>query len=174
VINEINPIPNVPQSDVTTASQKAVKVARPDIIFSEKTTLPEQVMFDLIYESLSGQEIISLTRNDLINGQNVSYGRISNARSLSIEYNPKNIFTLPGTSSLFFNSFAIKFEEHVPEEGTGPINPGNGLRKTVYLDEDSYDLVINVTGLQKSDNVEIQVLNAGMVVGDTMYSMEES
>lgn len=155
-------------------TEKALKIATPDIILFEEEGLGAALMIDLIFEQIGGQEIINIARNDIINGQKISYSLISNADQVNNAYNTKNIFSAPGTLDSFFKNFAIRLEIHVPERGTGP---GGEL---VYIDKNNLDetkrnrLVIDVTRMGINEQVEIQVLNSGEVLGDILDIVEES
>jgi hypothetical protein len=155
-------------------TEKAIKVATPDLILFDEEGLPIDIMTDLIFEQIGGQEIINIARNDIINGQRISYNLISNADQINNAYNTKNIFGVPGTLESYFKNFAIRFEIHVPERGTGP----NG--EIVYIDKNNLDekkknrLVIDVTRMGVNEQVEIQVLNSGEALGDILDITEES
>lgn len=168
----VNPTPNSPEPVNTTTSTSSTKPAIPESIIRDEAIFPPDLMLDLIFENIGGQEIINIARNDIVNGQKVSYSLISNQTDIEVQYNSKNIFSLPGTSESFFNSFAIKFEFRIPDSGTGPVIEETGKGKIIYL-EDNGDLVVNVTYMDDQESVEIQLLNAGTVLDDTIY-LEES
>jgi hypothetical protein len=168
----VNPTPTSPEPANTATNVNATKPAIPEAILREDAVFPPDLMFDRIFENIGGQEIINIARNDIINGQRVSYSLISNQTALEVQYNPKNIFSLPGIAESFFDSFAIKLDFRIPDSGTGPVIEETGKRKTFYL-EDNGDLVVNVTYMDSFESVEVQVLNAGVVLDDTIY-LEES
>ena len=119
---EISATPDIPDSQVTSygSNTSGVKVATPDIILFNEETLPADLIAGLIFEGIGSQEIITISRNDIINGQDVSYNLIGNLKTIGRQYNTKNIFSLPDTSEKYFKNFAIRLDVHVPEEGTGP------------------------------------------------------
>ena len=159
----VNETPQVPAPVASQPSNSGVKSARPDIIDYEESRVPAEVLQQLLFENLAGQEIINIARNDTVTGQNVSYSLISNIDELNIRYNSKNIFNIPGSSEAFFSSFPIRLEVHSQNE----------LGEEPYIDENG-DLVINVTLLNDDEQVEIQTFNSGSLVGDTIYMEEES
>ena len=161
----VEPIPFLPESEIS-SSEDGVKIATPDIILFDEESMPVEVMADLIFEDIGGQEIINMSRNDIINGQTVKYQPIKNLTSLYLQYNPQNILGLQDTSTTFFKKFAIKFENKIPNVGTGP----NG--ETVYIDPDTENLVINVINLEEDEQVEVQILNRGTIFNDTIYGVE--
>lgn len=112
--------PDLPTPDRGQRETPAVKIATPDLIIFDDEALSVEYMTDLIFENIGGQEILSLTRNDLINGQNVSYSLIANRESIGQKYNSLNLFKVPGGVEEYFGNFAINFANHVPENGTGP------------------------------------------------------
>jgi hypothetical protein len=205
----VEPVPNVPEYRSVNSIYQGTKSATPDLILFDDTTLPIEIMTDLLFQNIGGQEIINISRNDIINGQNVRYQLIANTALLSQEYNPKNIFIVPGTLSEYFDNFAIKLSEHIPESGTGPApyyvgtENSNGCtgfpvldkyddtvigcyasfkqaqdaidkvlapyRDIVYSDPENGNIVVDVTNMKVNENVEIQILSAGLLESDTIY-----
>jgi hypothetical protein len=154
------------------ASDKAIKVATPDLILFDEEGLPVEIMTSLIFEQIGGQEIINISRNDIINGQKITYNLISNTDQIDYAYNSKNIFTVPGAIESFFKNFAIRLDTHIPERGTGPQG------QVLYVDKINLDpekrnrLVVDVINMTKNEQVEIQVLNAGASISDILDEEE--
>lgn len=162
----VNSTPNTPTPVEYTAS-KGVKPATPDLIVFNNDNIPVEYMTDLLFENIGGQEILNVSRNDIVNGQNIVYTPIKNLTSLSIGYGPKNIFSLPDTAGAYFDNFAIRLDEKTPETGTGP------NQEILYMETDEsglyQNLVVNVINMAKSEQVEIEVLSAGNTLGDIIY-----
>lgn len=157
--------PSVP-AIVPSSSTSGVKIATSDIILYNDESTPIEVMSDLIFEDIGGQEIINIARNDIINGQNVIYQPIKNITSVYLQYNPQNILSLQDTSDSYFKKFSIKLENTIPDVGTGP----NG--ETVYIEAATGNLIINVIHLGSDEQVEVQILNDGAIFNDTIYDTE--
>ena len=149
--------PNTPSYVDSTPIQ--VKVATPDLILFKDDVVPIETMTDLLFENISSQEIISIVRNDIINGQDVSYSPIKNLSYLSIKYSPTNIISM---QSSIFNNYPIKLEDRVPTAGSGV----GGLH--VFTDSNN-SLVIEVENMEDDERVEVQVLTSGSVIDDTIY-----
>lgn len=172
--DEVSATPDIPdiQSTQSGSSGQAIKIATPDIILFNEATIPIEVMADLLFEEIGGQEIISIARNDIVNGQELSYSLIGNLNGLERRYNSKNIFSLPDTIEKYFSNFSIRFDIHVPEEGTGP----EGQR--VYIVQESTptsvrgDLIIDVVNMETNERVDVEVLKSGRPFSDTIYTEE--
>jgi len=136
-----------PSNNSTSAAYPAVKVATPDLFVFKDDVLPE---------------LITLSRNDLISGQTISYQPIKNISSLYLQYNPQNILNLQDTSVTIFKNFPIKIEKSLPLEGTGP------GKKTVYLNSGG-DLVIEVVNLEPDEQIDVQILISGDRLSGTIY-----
>lgn len=162
----INPTPNTPIITQSTSSS-GVKIPTKDIILYADESVPVEVMTDLIFEDIGGQEIINIARNDILNGQSIIYQPIKNITSLYFQYNPQNILALQDTSEEFFKKFSIKLENTVPNIGNGP----NG--ETVFLDPITGNLIINVVNLNSDEQVEVEILRQGEVFNDTIYGVEQ-
>lgn len=158
----VSAIPNNPEPNKQ-ASQNS-KIADPDIIIFEDN-LPVEAMADLIFEDIGGQEIITISRNDIVNGQEVAYRPIKNLSKLSLKYNSQTMSSVQDSSKVFFDNFPIKLEDHIPSQGSGP----NG--EIVYIDNNG-DLVVNVQDLAPDERVEVQVLRRGDILDDTIYTGE--
>ena len=152
----------VPEASSSTAG---VKIATPDLFIFKDEVVPIETMTDLIFEDIGGHELITISRNDIISGQNISYQPIKNLSNIYLQYNPQNIISLQETSDSFFKNYSIKLEDSIPDSGTGP----NG--EIVYVDPDTGNLVINVTDLYPDEQVEVQILTGWSSFNDTIYGV---
>ena len=137
----VEPVPNVPEYKRPEDVYRGVESATPDLIVFDSDELPVDILSELLFENLGGQELISIVRNDILNGQNVRYNIIANLGLLDQEYSPKNIFKVPGTINDLFENFAIRFSEKVPENGTGPAPYYVGPAGTGGCDPGSYPVL---------------------------------
>jgi hypothetical protein len=165
---QVNATPLVPQS--TRRKEQPVKSATPDIILFDQNGIEVEIMADLLFENIGGQELISIARNDIINGQDVINQPIKNINDISLQYSSQNIILSPQNSSSFFNNFPIKFENYLPniqiDEPEDPANPNKN--KIVYLDN-SGNLNIEVINLNPGYQVEVQIMSLGDRLNDTIY-----
>jgi hypothetical protein len=159
-----NSVPNLP-TPASSNADDGVLAASKDIFIITDEALPIEVMTDLVFEDIGGQEIINISRSDIVNGQNVIYQPIKNLTSINYQYNPQNILSLQDTSESYFKKFPIQLDKKIPKIGTGPNN------ETIYIDPDTGDLVINVVNLEKDEQVEVQILNSGALFNDTIYEV---
>lgn len=155
----VSSVPNTPEP--SKKESKSSKIADPDIIIFEEDT-PIDEMADLIFEDIGGQEIITISRNDVVNGQEVAYRPIRNLAKLNLKYNSQTLSSVQNSSKIFFDNFPIKLENHIPAEGSGP----NG--EIVYIDNNG-NIVVNVQDLASDERVEVQVLRSGDILNDTIY-----
>lgn len=190
--SEISALPNIPASvpQAPAEKKKSVKAATPDIVLFNEESLPVDAMSALIFERIGGQELINMTRHDTVDGRNVTYQLISNNSQISDSYNPNNLISISGTLSQYFANFAIRLDTHVPESGTGPLEPQVGATRRIYVYLDTQEveegfvdvemginknsLVVDVVNMQENEQVEIQILNSGIYLNDIIKSTEES
>jgi len=156
--------PNLPIPNASTASE-GVLAASKDIFVITDESLPIEIMTDLVFEDIGGQEIINISRSDIVSGQNVIYQPIKNLTLLNYQYNPQNIISLQDTLESYFKKFPIQLEKKIPTVGTG------GNNETAYIDSDTGNLIINVVNLEKDEQVEVQILNGGDIFNDTIYEV---
>lgn len=145
-----------------------VKIATPDLInafsLQKYNDVPIDSMSDIIFEDLGGQELLSVSRTDLINGQNINYQPISNLGSISIENSPSNIIKLQSTSKAYFDSFPIVLENYVPFVGSG----SNG--EIVYMDTTSGEnIIIGVVNMTSDKLVQLEFISYGNMINDIIY-----
>ena len=106
-----------------------VKTATPQYILPGDDVMPAEIMTDLIFENIGGQELLLLSRHDLISGDYIPQQLIANIKKINNEYDPKNMF-ISQTSNKYFANFAIKLNTKIPNVGNGPDG------SNVYLDTD--------------------------------------
>ena len=156
------PTPTVANTVAPTSIPKPpAKTAPIDTVLFNDDSIPIEVMTDLIFEDIGGQELINIARNDIINGQKISYNPIKNLSSIQERYNPNNIVSLQSTSDKLFANFSIKLNEKIP-------NVGNGLNgNNVYFDELTGDLIIETINNENDEQLEIQI-----TIGGTIYEAD--
>jgi hypothetical protein len=149
--------PPAPEPEPIILQAAPVKTATPDIVLFDDSALPIEVMTDLIFENIGGQELISITRSDIVNGQKISYQPIKNLSSIQQQYNPNNILGLQQTSDKFFAGFSIKLEDKIPEIGSGTDG------ENVYFDASTGDLIIEFINLNNDEQIETQITVNGTI-----------
>jgi len=155
--------PMTPISAITyTPPPPPIKTATPDIVLFNDETVPIEVMENLLFENIGGQELINIARSDTINGQPISYQPIKNISAIQQQYNPNNIISLQQTSNRFFAGFSIKLEDKIPNEGNG-LNGSN-----IYIDTNSGDLTVELVKLESDEQIEIQIITNGTIYEDTL------
>jgi hypothetical protein len=170
----------LPTATTTTSSSSSVKIATPDLIIKDQDIMSIDIMTDLIFEDIGGQELATISRHDLVNGQKIIYTPIKNLTDLYLQYNPNNILRLQSSDS-YFKSLSLSILDHLPKCGTGYdlIPKENETDKTkwtkvpncksVYIDPISGDLVINLINVKDGEQAEIQILTSGSIFDDTIY-----
>jgi hypothetical protein len=85
-----------------------VKSATPEIILFDEDAIPIETITDLIFENIGGQEILSLTRHDVVSGDFIPSQLIKNISILNQSYASKNILGVHSTSDKYFANYSIK------------------------------------------------------------------
>ena len=141
----------------TTVVIPPTKTAPIDTVLFDNSSVPIEIMTDLIFEDIGGQELINIARNDIVNGQQISYSPIKNLTSIQQQYNPNNIINLQSTSDTYFANFSIKLEEKIPNIGNGP----NG--KNIYIEPETGDLIIETIKNANDEQLDIQIGISGTI-----------
>lgn len=164
----ITPVPDVPLPPPAENTVEDVRVATPDLILFNDEAVPADVMANLIFEKIGGQELITVSRNDMVNGQNVVYQPVKNISQIALRYNSQSLIQLQNPSNVFFDNFPINFAKCIPTVGTGP----NG--EIVYVEAGTNNVIINTINLAADEQIEVQIFAAGSVLDDTIYTEGES
>lgn len=143
-------------SNVLKTSVSQIKTATPDIVLFDDSSVPVEVMADLIFENIGGQELINITRSNMVNGQKISYQPIKNISLISQEYNSNNILGIQKTSNTFFAGFSINLEEKIPKVTNSVDN------NPVYFDEFG-NIVIDSINLNSDEQIEVQIILNGTI-----------
>lgn len=134
-----------------------VKTADPDIVQFNEDSVSERIIADLLFENIGGQELLTISREDTVNGQEVVYQPISNLGLIQQEYNPNNIVRLTKTARDIFANFSINLDDKIP-------NVGNGTDgQNVYADNISGDILVEFVNIEEDEDVDIQVLSSGTI-----------
>lgn len=142
----------------------AVKIAEPQYIINLDTLVDVEAAAQLSFENLAARELVQIVRNDLVRGQNVSYRPVKNLARLATDYRSDSLVFLQNSSKALFDSYAINLNTYLPLEGTGP---GGAA---IYIDSETRDLVIDLINVDSDYLVEVEVLTAGQVFDDTIYT----
>lgn len=133
-----------------------IKTGTPQYVLFNDEEVPLELITDLLFENIGGQELLTISRFDTVNGKKIAYQPIKNLGILNEEYNPNNLIKLQNTSDKFFANYTIKLAERIPVVGNGP----NG--DNVYLDG-SGNLVIEFVNLNLDEQVEVQITLNGTI-----------
>jgi len=172
-MENVSATPQIPEikDSGSAKARPAIRVATPDLLVSQNLVL--EVLSPLFYEELSSHELINISRNDIVNGQEVSYSLIKNLKGIQKKYNTLNIFSLPNTIEALFKNFSIRFDIHVPNIGTGP----NEERAYVLAADTAIatrgDIIIDVINMETNERVDVEIIRSGQALSDTIY-LEES
>jgi hypothetical protein len=156
----VSALPMTPNSaglNINAFAVNPVLTAPIDTILLNDETTPIEVLADLIFENIGGQELINIARNDTVNGQKVIYQPIKNLSTIQQQYNPNNIISLQSTSDKYFQNFSIKFETKVPDVGGGP----NGDH--VYIDTNTGGLVIEAINILDGEQIQVEITTSGTI-----------
>jgi hypothetical protein len=145
------PIDSSPPADTS------VKAAPIDTVLFVDETFSEDFIADLLFEDVVGQELLSIARDDTVNGQEVIYQPIKNLGILRDTYDINNLLKLQETSDRFFANFIINLFEKIPRIGNGPDG------KNYYFDEVTGDGIIEFINMRDDEQVEVQISNAGII-----------
>jgi hypothetical protein len=142
-----------------------VKVATPET-YELYPTSPEKIVAAQIFlEMLGGNELIELSRHDLINGLNTRYQPIKDAQIIATQFNAFNIIPLQDTLPNYMDNFPIRLEERIPNFAEGESN--------VTIDANGI-ITIELINLKPDETVEVEILYQGEILNGTIYTGDVS
>ena len=97
---------------------RAVKVATPETYELYPTSLSAVAGAQMFLELLGGNELIEISRHDLINGYGIKNQPIKDAQIIATQFNAFNIIPLQDTLPNYLDNFPIKLEEKLPSPET--------------------------------------------------------
>ena len=148
MVDATNPFLPTPVYKMTSAG---VKVARPDITLQDES-LPSDVMEDLIFDEIGGEEILSVSRSDLITSP---FDNVYTLKPIQ-----KNVIPLSVPQSTMQGSLL----EYVPTT-SNVISPSG----TNYATELDGSIIINLVNVDPTQKVEVQIYGGGSFYNDTIY-----
>jgi hypothetical protein len=170
----VAPFPIVPPINFYKRSGP-VQIPTPDLVITGEAPEPIDGMIDLVFEKIGGHELISISRSENVNGQNISYQPIKNMGELSKEYDTKKIIPLPNSSAFYDNSFAIKIESKIPEKGLGFTGVDNDDSLNIYVsytpgvEASKPKLIIEAANLAENERIQVEIIKSSDVFSDTDY-----
>jgi hypothetical protein len=152
------PAPTPPTLNLPDPPQyTGIKSAPIDTIEFIDETFSDNLIIDLLFEDVGGQELLTIARNDTVNGQSVVYQPFKNLGILQETYNATTLLRLQETSDKFFSNFLINLRSKIPNVGNGE----NG--KNYYLDLTNGSGIIEFVNIRSDEQVEIQIASAGII-----------
>jgi hypothetical protein len=151
-----NPTPPAPPSPPPPPPPPPIKTAPIDTVLFNDELTDQNIIADLLFEDVGGQEILTIGRYDTVNGQDISYQPIKNLNLIQQEYNPNNLVRIQQTSDRIFGNFPIKLGDKIPVVGNGPSG------ENVYLGSDG-SIVIELVNLELDEQVEVQIASSGTI-----------
>jgi hypothetical protein len=136
-----------------------VKAAPIDTVVFVDEPFDPNYFEDVLFQDFGGQELLTVARNDTVNGQNISYQPFKDLGIIRDQYTPNSLLSIQETSDRFFANFLIRLNEKIPGVGNGP----DGA--TVYPEDEGEtgSIVIEFINIESNEQVEIQILNAGII-----------
>lgn len=158
LIADIFPYPSYSYaSEDPVVTPPPVKSAPIDTVVFIDETISSELITDLLFEDVGGQELLTIARGDTVNGQEVVYQPFKNLGILQEIYNPTTLLRLQETSDKFFSNFTIDLRDRIPKIGNGQ----NGAN--YYLDLAAGEGVIEFINLKSDEQVEVQIANTGII-----------
>lgn len=146
------PPPTPPNPWITTSTYQAprgIKQAQPDIVLDPEIDTSGDYIVERFFEDLGGQELINISRHDLIDGINVVYNPIANLSKLRQRFNPNNIIESDFLSQNEARNATIDIISR-------------GMYEPFF--DDQGRLVVEIDIIRPEENIEVQVSSSGTLI----------
>lgn len=143
------PAPLLPQFKGLSTSSLAIKQAPIDTIVFNDDLIDIENMTELLYENIAGLELANISREDLINGQEVVYSPIANLSAIYKLFNPNNIIATSSTLQTYFSRFAIDLILR-------------GMNEP-YIDSSTGNLIVAIDSILEEEEVQLQIASSGTI-----------
>jgi hypothetical protein len=145
----VSPTPFLPSSLPTSNQIKYIKQASIDSIVFDESDLTPEILLELLVEDLGGLELATISRSDLVDGQNVSYSVIKNLSSLRRRFDPNNIISSFASLETFFSRFGIDL-----------------LKRGTYVpvvDKSNGEIIIEIDRVLPDEEIEVYLVSNGTI-----------
>lgn len=124
-----------------------IKQATPDLIIFDESSIEIGLLIEPFFQEFGGTELINISREDLINGDQVTYSPIINLSQLRQAFNSNNIINIAAS------------QENQTQYGIdlilrGPLVP--------YLNENG-DMVVEIDEIRENESIEVQITTSGTI-----------
>ena len=166
------------RTHVVVQAKDAVKVATSNLFIQDQASIPIDLMTNLIFQDIGGQEVINIENQSTVNSKDYHYSVITNVEDVGNNYDPQAILNLQDTGQRQFDTFDIDLTSHIPilyTSSTGtlifddPNDPGKNYEH-VSFESGTNDLVIWLVDLQDNERVEVEFMTYYNKLNDTIYT----
>jgi hypothetical protein len=152
-------VPKTAPVDPNFQPGQTIKLATSNLFILNEPPQNTEIIADTIIQDIGGQEIVNLSRHDLLNGQATNYSIIANLAETAQTFDPNNLIALQGTDAKYFSAFLFSLNNYVPEVGSAVDISGNFTGKTVYVDPQTGQVVIDTINLASNQQIEIEFIS---------------
>ena len=142
----------------TTPPPPPIKSAPIDTVLFNDEQVSAEIIADLLFENIGGQEILSIARHDTVNGQDITYQPIKNLSAIQQQYSSETLVKIKSTSKDIFGNFPIDIQAKIPNVGNGPGG------SNYYLDADG-NIILEFINLEDGQEIEVQITSSGTIEG---------
>ena len=153
----VNPVPLLPGYLVfdsgtgLISDQRTIRQADPDVVQYDNTTVPAEIMTDLIYTAVGGIEFSNVARHDTVDGKDVSYSLVKKLSLLDEIYDPNRVLTSNRTIVEGQPRYSISLADKIIDE------------ELMFTMDENGNLVITLQNLSEEEYVEVEIASSGKV-----------
>ena len=138
---------------------RLVKTPEKNINFLDDSDKKYQGIDRLMFQSISGAELSTITRQNTVEGLNPYYKIISNLSRLNNEFDPISIIAKQKRGQSVFDIYVINLLERIPDS---QYIEDNEIPNYYYIDANG-DLVIHFVNMGRGEFVELEIVTNAII-----------
>lgn len=161
--------PIATETEVADVSE-SIKVATPDLIVFDPNATSADAMADLIFENIGGEELIEISRSDLINSANVIFPRIKNVVRVVPQSAIDQMAGYADTADDDTNNYPLTLSQYVPTKYIfDEENQQFIVVDPVEIDQATGSVIIETVNMTPDLQIEVQFVANAKLFDDTIY-----
>ena len=148
------PPPQAPPPDAP-----IVKSPGRDVSYFDDSNVKRGQLERLLFQNIGGSELVTLARQDTIDGINPRYTIISNLSRLRTEFNPFSLIARQRKGETFSLQYPIRLSERIPDS---KYLLNNDIENFYYIATNG-DLTIELMNMKSGELIEVEIVSSATI-----------
>ena len=136
-----------------------VKVPDRDVSYFDDSNVKIGELERLLFQNIGGSELVTLARQDTIDGINPRYTIISNLSRLRTEFDPISLIARQRKGDSPFQKYPIRLSERIPDS---KYLSNNDIENFYYIASNG-DLTIELMNMKPGELIEVEIVSSATI-----------